>query len=293
MIDNLGVHRLRAALTTVLLLVLGGGLLSHATPLTAQTPLPNLQVLLTITDQLSGSPVVGAVVTLTPVDSEGQRTGEGRVYGTDEDGRVRTQPVSAGRYLVDVRAPGYRAVEEVIDLAPPSPVSVTIRLVPDVVELDAVLAVAERNPFLEAGGFYERQAQGFGVTFSRQDLEALGVFQATDVFRTISGVTLDFAGSPTSPFVRFRGGCRPDIVVDGANLGFNVRLDEVVNPATIEGMEVYRGTTAPSTLSDNPCGAVLIWTLRPPGSQDDLFSWGRLAFGVVVVVLFQILRPTR
>jgi hypothetical protein len=255
-----------------------------------------LSVLITVLDRLGGTPISGAVVTLTPLGTDGNPllpgTG-GTVVGTDEDGRVRLSALAPGRYAVDVRAPSYRALEETLLLVGPPPVTVTIQLSPDVVALDGLVAIAERNPFLDSGGFYERQARGLGVTFTRRELEATGVFQATDVFRSLSGTTLDYAGSPTSPFVRFRGGCRPDIVVDGANLGGNVRLDDVVNPSTIEGLEVYRGTTVPGTLSDNPCGAVLIWTLRPVSAEDDPFSWRQLAFGVVTVVLFQLIRPRR
>ncbi len=248
-------------------------------------------VIIAVTDRMNGAPVTAALVTLTRLDETGERAGQARVLGLDTDGRVRTPPLPGGVHLLEVRAPGYQPLDEQIELRGPSPASLTIQLAPEVVELEGVAALATRNPFLEEGGFYERQAQGFGVTFTRQELARLGVYQTTDVMRTLSGVNFDYAGSPTAPYILFRQGCRPDIVLDGTNLGPDVRLDDLVNPADLEGLEVYRGATVPGTLSSSSCGAVVVWTLSrtPEGARP--FSWNRIIFGAVVLGLAQLIRP--
>lgn len=271
------------------LLALGWLLLFGALPLGAQQ---GVVLAVSVTDRLNGQPVVGAVVTLTPVDEDGAPLGAGRVYGTDQEGRFRTIPLNPGLYVLDTRAPGYQALVQTLQVSGPSPVTLTVQLAPDVMEVEGVAVLGTRNPFLEEAGFYERQRQGFGLSFTREDLVLLGVYQTSDVFRTVSGTALDYAGSPTSPFVRFRQGCRPDVVLDGANLGPDVRIDDLVIPTDIEGLEVFRGGgTVPSTLSNSPCGAVLIWTLSRNPEGADPFNWNRLIFGAVILALAQLIRP--
>jgi hypothetical protein len=247
-------------------------------------------LIVAVTDRMNGAPVPSALVMLAPITAGGDR-GSARVFGLDPDGRVRTSPLPPGRYLLEVRAPGYQPLDDRLEVRGPSPASLSVQLAPEVMEVEGVAALATRNPFLEEGGFYERQAQGFGVTFTREQLASLGVYQTSDVFRTLSGVGFDYAGSPTAPFISFRQGCRPDVVLDGANLGPNVRLDDLVNPSDIEGLEVYRGATVPGTLSSSSCGAVMVWTLSrtPEGARP--FSWNRIIFGAVVLALAQLIRP--
>lgn len=275
----------RIALLSLALLLAGGG----GEGLSAQD---GTVLVVRVTDRLSGTPVRGAVVTLTPVDGEGAPRGQPRVYGTDASGGFRTAPMGSGLHLLDARAPGYQTLVQTIDVEGPSPVTLTFQLAPDVLEVEGVAGTAERNPFLDRGGFYDRQRRGLGSHYTRDELARLGIYQTTDLFRTLSGVEFDYAGSPTSPFIRFRQGCLPDIVVDGANLGPEVRLDDVVIPSAIEGLEVYRGAgMVPGSLSNSSCGAVIVWTLSrdPEGARP--FSWNRLIFGVVVVAIAQIIRP--
>jgi len=262
-----------------------------ALPLAGQDVPPGVVVVISVLDRLNGQPVQGALLTLTPVDEEDVPIGDGRTYGSDEAGRVSTAPLARGRYLLDARAPSYQAHVEVIQVERPSPMRMTVQLAPDVLALEGVAGVAERNPFLEEGGFYERRQQGFGVTYTREELALMGVYQATDVLRTLSGVTLDYAGSPVSPLLRFRQGCRPDVVLDGTNLGPNVRIDDLVNPPDIEGLEVYRGAGGPGTLSNNTCGSVIIWTLSQEFEGAKPFAWNRVIFGIIVLTIAEIIRP--
>jgi hypothetical protein len=280
-----------AAEAALLGLALALVLFFGALPLAGQEPPPGIVVAITLVDRMNGLPVRGAVVTLTPVDDEGAPLGDGRTYGSDGGGRISTVPLPRGRYLLEARAPSYQAHAEMIQVVPPSPMRVMIEVTPEIVALEGVAGVAERNPFLDEGGFYERRDQGFGVTYTREDLARMGVYQTTDVFRTLSGVTLDYAGSPVSPLLRFRQGCRPDVVLDGTNLGPDVRIDDLANPSDIEGLEVYRGAGGPGTLSNNTCGSVIIWTLSRRFEDAQPFAWNRVIFGIVVLVIAEILRP--
>ncbi|CAN5744469.1 hypothetical protein BH23GEM11_BH23GEM11_21540 [soil metagenome] len=266
-------------------------LLFGALPLAGQDPAPVTVVVISVLDRLNGRPVPGAVVTLTPVDDAGAAVGDARAYGTDPAGRLSTGPLERGRYLLDARAPSYRGHSEVIEVVGPSPLRLSVQLEPDILALEEVEGTAARNPFLDEGGFYERRSQGFGQTYTREELALMGVFQTSDVFRTLSGVTLDYAGSPVSPILRFRQGCRPDIVLDGTNLGPDVRIDDLVNPTDIQGLEVYRGAGSPGTLSSNSCGSVIVWTLSRQIEGARPFSWHRVILGLVLLTIAEIIRP--
>ena len=67
--------------------------------------------------------------------------------------------------------------------------------------------------------------------------------------------------------VTVRNGCSPNLFVDGVKLVRSrrngVRIDEVVRPDQIVGIEVFRNSAqVPSQYDDmdSRCGAILIWT---------------------------------
>lgn len=243
-----------------------------------------------VTDQEDGRPLAGASVRLRQGTDE---SWVGAEVVTDARGIYRTPALRPGSYELRVQLLGYSTLEDEVEVAGASPMSVTITLAREALEIDGVAVVARRNPFLEEGGFYERQRAGLGLTFTREELEGRGFATVTDVFRSIAGVDLRLGDSPTSPFVWFRRlGCRPDIVINDANYGPNTRLDDLVDLRNVQGLEVYRGaSTNPATLSTSACGAVVVWTMTDDLEHGEEFAWSRVVVGAVVLALVQLFRP--
>lgn len=207
---------------------------------------------------------------------------------TDADGRFALEALPVGQYRLVVDALGYRTLSEEVRIVGASPFSLSIRLAPEAIELEGIVVASVRNPWLEERGFYRRQLRGMGTTFAADEIRDLRIHQVTDLFRMVSGVTLQGAGSPVSPFISFRGGCRPDVVIDGTNFGPNVRIDDHVFPGDVQGIEIYRGATSPGLFSSSSCGSVLIWTLGAASREGRPWSWWRagLAGGILLMGYF-------
>jgi len=208
---------------------------------------------------------------------------------TDTDGRFAFEALPVGRYRLSVDALGYRTLSEEVKIEGASPFTLSVRLAPEAIELEGIVVASVRNPWLEERGFYRRQLRGMGTTFTADDIRDLRIHQVTDLFRMVSGVTLQGAGSPVSPFISFRGGCRPDVVIDGTNFGPNVRIDDQVLPGDVQGIEIYRGATTPGLFSFNSCGAVLIWTLGAASREGQPWSWWRAGFAGGVLLMGYLL----
>jgi hypothetical protein len=68
--------------------------------------------------------------------------------------------------------------------------------------------------------------------------------------------------SGTSVTIKKYGSCRPTIYVDGNRLQPGWDVESAVDPETIVGVEVFRGTSEiPLEFGQfEPCGVILIWT---------------------------------
>jgi len=204
---------------------------------------------------------------------------------SDENGAFLIEGVRVGSWNLTVSRLGYQRLEQAVVVDGASPFTLAIRLAPEAVAVEGFVVTTRRNPWLQQHGFYARQMRGMGNFYTGEDLDALGLYQTTDLFLQLSGASLVSGGSPTSPFVVFRGDCPPDVVLDGLNMGHRVRIDDLVTPGEIEGLEVYRGAANPGLYSSNPCGSILIWTLGSATREGRPWSFRRLlvAGGLVLV----------
>ena len=86
-----------------------------------------------------------------------------------------------------------------------------------------------------------------------------------------------------------RGGCRPDLVLDGMPLGpvEGLAIDDYMTPNEIEAIEVYHGIEAPIRFGNSPCGAVVIWTRVPEPVRGGGSFWKKflVAGGFMVIAL--------
>ncbi len=205
---------------------------------------------------------------------------------TDPAGGFRTQPLTAARYRVVITALGYREFTEEVEVSGASPMDLSIQLVPEAVELEAVMVRGVRSQWLANAGFYERRERGLGRTFTREELEQRSTTRVSDVFRTVAGVSMVSAGAQNRPYVTFRNNCLPDVIIDGINLGHQVRIDELIGAHEIEGVEIYRGSATPLEYSTSGCGAIIVWSIDPSAQEgEEPFSFRRMVTAAVFVTV--------
>lgn len=237
------------------ILIAAGLLTLAAGPLDAQT------IRGVLLDSESGVPVAGGTVTLLTTDS----TVVTAVIAGD-DGEFEIEAPEAGVYRLKAERIGYRAsATPPIELGEDASVEIEYRLSTEAVVLRPLTVLAySRRPAGPLGGFYERAERGaFGDFITREEIERSSPFYASDLLRTIPGVRL----IPTrfGQVAVFRGNrCLPEIFLDGMRVGTG-SIDDLVSPASLEGIEVYRsGAGAPAELwgPNSVCGTIALWTRR-------------------------------
>jgi hypothetical protein len=276
-------------------------------PVGAQDPPAGLVVVGTVTDALTRQGISLALVRLVPLGpSPGDPSRDAAVPAdpappdplhlaprearTDPEGRYRIEGVVPGRHRLEVEALGYGPVEEGIAVAGASPMEIRIALAPEAFALAPVVVTSIRSPRLDRYGFYDRRARGLGTYLDRDQIADRFPGQVSDLFRTMAGVQVRPTGRGTASILTMRGGCLPDLVVDGMNLGTRGSIDDLLIWSDLEGVEVYRGATAPVQYARSGCGAVLLWTADPEARQGTApLSWRRVFLAAGFVVLATLL----
>jgi len=258
--------------------------LAWALPLSGQaTPDSGVGVSGTVLDLRSGTPIPTASVRF--VDPDEDRLV--REAHTDGQGRFALDDMPVGAYRVEVSALGYQSLTEAVDIVGLGEVDIRIEMVPEALELDPVVVVTAMSPGrLARSGFFDRKQSAIGTFLTREEiLRRAHTGLLSDVFRTIPGArVVPGAGFGQVPRIQFRGGCEPPVWVDGLRLMGGTTVDEVISAYEVEGMEVYRGITAPAPfINRDGCGAIAVWT-RDPGrgvGTEGLFpTAGRTVIGL-------------
>ena len=256
----------------IAVLALGLAALCPPAPVTAQ----EVHLRGRVVDNQSLAPISAAQVMVST--AAGKRMGE---LVSDQEGHFVFTVPEPGGYVFRAERIGYEATETPILWTDDfSTFSVEIRLDPDAVLLAPIEVIARSraapSPVLE--NFHARLESGLGHFFTRDDVEKLRPSRVTDLLARVPGVRLESSGAGLRRSVFFsRGGlpCRAQIFVDGmlwtrpdmlrrgGDPGFTV--DDAVSPASIEGIEVYRGLSgipAEFLTPEARCGVVAIWTRR-------------------------------
>jgi hypothetical protein len=160
---------------------------------------------------------------------------------------------------------------------------VEVRLDPEAILLAPLEVVAWADVIQNAlhEGFLNRLENGLGHYITRDQVEARNPARVTDLLRDLPGITVSGGSVGNRPKIRMvraaNRNCATQIWVDGMlvnarGLGpsrslspMDYRIDDVVNPASIEGIEIYRGlSTVPAEFlnRDADCGVIAIWTKR-------------------------------
>jgi hypothetical protein len=149
------------------------------------------------------------------------------------------------------------------------------------VQLDAVEAQARVTPAFRdarARRFYDRMDTGMGRFLTREQILARNASRTSDLLRGVPGVRFSGGSRATVPWVGGNAaptggygtllGCMPVVYIDGIRVQvWGRRLDDLVEPGEIWGIEVYRhGSDIPSELPRasviRNCGAIVIWTVN-------------------------------
>ena len=159
---------------------------------------------------------------------------------------------------------------------------VEVRLDPDAILLAPleVIAWSERPMNALHEGYKRRLNMGLGTFITREDVERRNPNLVTDMLRDVPGLQVTGSGSGLRPTVRIGRSagynCTTQIFVDGFLVnrrtgygqGFrpdDIRIDDVVTPGSVEGIEIFRGlSTVPAEFlsPDADCGVIAIWTRR-------------------------------
>jgi hypothetical protein len=222
-----------------------------------------------VLDARSGEPVPAAAVELLWDRNHVQAR-----VSTDAEGRFRLHTPSAGTYQIRAGRIGFQTVTTPsFDLLRnEDPFEVEVLLDVEAISLAPLVVISERPARVEhlrlhTRGFYDRErtwgreGMGFGQFLGPEDLERKVLMRASDALRDLRGVRVEGAGR-RSIRVAMRGGCSPDLFVDGVRIRGGV-LDELVAASEVLAVEVYVGGTRPVefiTSMGSSCGAVAIWT---------------------------------
>jgi len=214
-----------------------------------------------LVDHESHAPIRGARITLL---------GTLRRVAADSEGRFARDSLSAGDYVLQVRASGYVGGSWVVQLAEGEVHTDVFELAPLPVLLDPV-AVERRPSFAEERrrDFERRRAAGRGYFLTEEQIAQAGPRTLGDLFRNVPGVRMQCRGSAAGCSIRMTRApreCRPDFVVDGFSATNATSLD--MPTIGIIGIEIYR-TLSETPLDflriNNQCGTIVIWTRSGPG----------------------------
>jgi hypothetical protein len=193
---------------------------------------------------------------------------------SDSAGIFRLRAERQGQYRVRVTRPGFLDYESApVDVGPVETVTVEIRLGTTAIPLEPLVVTARHaDPRLAA--FHQRRLSraGAGRFITRSDLETRARMRTTDVLRTVPGISIINVRArgtvgATASLVSIRGGgtfCDPAIFIDGMRVRQTAQstLDDILNPAAIEGIEIYTASAlAPAEYAgQGGCGVLLFWT---------------------------------
>ena len=234
-------------------------------------------------DAQSGQPVTAADIYLVRGESDTTAVKGGL---TNESGRFSLTATRPGRYRLRASRIGYRTIVSApFDLVASEPLDVQLHISTEAITLAPLTVVSSRPALfssirLVSNGFFDREqkwgAKGLGLgTFMDKDaIQRRQPRKVSDLLRMVPGVLV--LGNRRqvvrmSMVTTMRGPCRPVLYIDGAPLQTtgdtawdnSINIDDLVQPSSIAGIEVYPKISKPGQFTDQgleSCGAIVIWT---------------------------------
>jgi len=241
-----------------------------------------------VVDQETRSPLEDAAVSLAqgPDGTPGRGT---RL--TDSVGYFHFDSVPPGSYEIVVVLLGYGERRDTLQVEPDEDLEMTVPLAVSPLPLEPILVEVRRRTlpaFLEE--FENRRRLSSGTFFNREEIEARGALRFSDLLRMVPGARV----TPSARYgqvVTLRGGCVPQLWIDGIRTVTSLGMDDILPPMDLEAVEVYHGVQVPAEFGGDACGTIIAWTRRgEPGPSNGSF-WKRLA--VAVGILAAVLLLTR
>ncbi len=226
-------------------------------------------------------PLKYAAVSLTSGPGEGPAIGT-RI--TDDEGYFHFDSVPPGTYQIIVSLMGYMERRDSLVVEPGEDLDLLVALSVAPVPLDPIVVEARRRhtPFFWEGFLHRRDVRS-GTFFTREDIEIRGAIYFTDLLRMVPGARV--TPSRFGQVVTLRGGCRPQVWVDGVRTVTSLGLDDILPTMDVAAVEVYHGVQTPAEFGTDACGTIVVWTRRgEPGPATGSF-WRRLAVAVGFLAL--------
>lgn len=243
---SLGVNGRRAAMAAALL-----GLAAMVPP-----PLVGQEgaIRLTVVDDETGDPVVGAVI---KIKNRPDAT-------TDEAGKVLLEGLPVGRIEVEVRAIGFLSRRDYLGIQAGSPREQRFGLSFTGEQMPEIVVTARREKLTgRYQDFHRRQVAGNGVFITWQEISERRYSRLGDAIRNVRGVRVNCRTHDCTITMARSTSCPAAIWVDGnenPQFGANTPIGDVY------GIEVYRGSgEIPAEYAGtSACGAIVIWTKNRP-----------------------------
>jgi hypothetical protein len=188
---------------------------------------------------------------------------------SDTTGHFRLVLPEPGWYRIRVERLGYAPAEtDTLQFVTTELVDVSISLRVNAVQLTPLMVITRQpaGPWAE----FERRVEegrrtGNGRFFTRPQLDSTMAMTVTSLLSRVSlvGMSYDNRGRAT-PVMLGRGGCAPSLYLNGArmNFAFGESIDDLLDPGSLEGVEIYRHRMEVPLEYAGPreCGAILFWT---------------------------------
>jgi hypothetical protein len=199
--------------------------------------------------------------------------GLGQGATTGASGEATIPGIPPGVRLVEVRRQGYDLQRVAADFTGGETVRREVVMTPGAVELEGLTVTSwGRSTKLRNNGFYDRERRGFGSFMTRDRIEQLRPYHATDIFRYMPGFAVVPSGT-RNIVVATRGpggfgGCLPQVYIDGNRMFVRSARDqadalETIPPENIEAIEAYQGAASippQYNATGSVCGVLLIWS---------------------------------
>ncbi|MBI3790466.1 MAG: carboxypeptidase regulatory-like domain-containing protein [Gemmatimonadetes bacterium] len=221
----------------------------------------------TLLDKASSAPIVGAQVSLVPVDA---RAGTLTVT-TDSAGEFSLTGAAPGTYRILVRRIGLLPAEtHAFWLGPLTEHAPVLRMETVGIRSDTVRVTTRGLPSSDwTQEFYDRRRTTHGVFLTRADLIGRAPVLATDWLIGARGVTVMPIGGHSYAVARTMGrSCRLEVWVDRLPLN-DGDVNALLRADDIAAMEVYPSISdAPLRYQARGCGVLLVWTRAGRGDVD-------------------------
>lgn len=191
---------------------------------------------------------------------------------SDERGAFRFARVASGEATIGIRRLGFRPATATVTVAAGAEVRVNVQLIPVPTQLPVVEVRSRAQSFdSRLEGFHTRREKGVGSFVTRERLERVHSYRFTDILRELPGVRIRSVRGGGSNIQMRGANCFPLVFIDGFPAAAGTVDLDMIDLATVEGIEVYHGlaTIPPEFVSvrgGERCGVVAIWSrpYRPP-----------------------------